>query len=234
MDNKIGIYRITNPNNEIYIGQSVNIERRFKFYQVLNCKAQTKVYTSLLKYGVESHTFDLIHECPVEELNKWERFYQLFYKNAGYLLLNQRIAVEGNLSGYKSEETKQKMRLAKLGTKQSEEHKRNLALARTGLKRSEETKQKMRKPKRYSEKMAAAVKARIGSGRLLRQWNPSTGELIKIATSYWLQKDGFQICNMCKVALQKGKKHKGFIFEYEDKPFVITLNRNYLQYNKTV
>ena len=31
----IGIYKITSPNGKIYIGQSINIDRRFKSYRKL-------------------------------------------------------------------------------------------------------------------------------------------------------------------------------------------------------
>ena len=36
----IGIYKITNPKGKIYIGQSINIENRFKVYKRYNCKGQ--------------------------------------------------------------------------------------------------------------------------------------------------------------------------------------------------
>ena len=48
----IGIYKITSPNNKVYIGQSVDIEKRLKRYKNLNCKKQSKIYNSLNKYGV--------------------------------------------------------------------------------------------------------------------------------------------------------------------------------------
>ena len=36
----IGIYKITSPNDKIYIGQSIDIDRRFIQYQKLKCKKQ--------------------------------------------------------------------------------------------------------------------------------------------------------------------------------------------------
>ena len=32
----IGIYKITSPSNKIYIGQSLDIDRRFKTYKNIN------------------------------------------------------------------------------------------------------------------------------------------------------------------------------------------------------
>ena len=44
---KIGIYKITNLiNGKIYIGQSVNILKRWLSYKKLNCKGQPKLYRS--------------------------------------------------------------------------------------------------------------------------------------------------------------------------------------------
>ena len=45
----IGIYKITNPTNKIYIGQSIDIKKRFNQYKNLQCKGQKALYSSLLK-----------------------------------------------------------------------------------------------------------------------------------------------------------------------------------------
>ena len=75
----VGIYKITNPNNKVYIGQSIDIEKRFKQYKRYSCKAQPKLYNSLNKYGVENHIFEIIKKCNIEELNTKERYYQEKY-----------------------------------------------------------------------------------------------------------------------------------------------------------
>jgi hypothetical protein len=43
----IGIYKITSPLKKIYIGQSINIENRFKGYKKSLKKAQIKLYNSI-------------------------------------------------------------------------------------------------------------------------------------------------------------------------------------------
>jgi group I intron endonuclease len=75
----IGIYKITNPKGRIYIGQSIDIYLRFKYYKYLKCKSQKKMYNSLLKYGFDNHKFDVLEECSVELLNERERYYQEFF-----------------------------------------------------------------------------------------------------------------------------------------------------------
>lgn len=73
-----GIYKITSPTGKIYIGQSVNLKRRFRDYKKLTnkIKNQRKLYRSFLKHGVENHQFDIIEYCSEEELNCSERFWQ--------------------------------------------------------------------------------------------------------------------------------------------------------------
>ena len=66
----IGIYKITSPNNNIYIGQSINIEKRFVQYKKLrSCCNQIKLYNSFVKYGVDNHIFEIIEECNIEFFN---------------------------------------------------------------------------------------------------------------------------------------------------------------------
>lgn len=43
----IGIYKITSPSGKVYIGQSVNIERRFLDYKKSLKNTQIKLYNSI-------------------------------------------------------------------------------------------------------------------------------------------------------------------------------------------
>lgn len=76
----IGIYKITNPNGKIYIGQSININRRFKEYEKLLCKDSKKLYYSFLKYGVENHKFEILEICNIDILEERETYYILNLK----------------------------------------------------------------------------------------------------------------------------------------------------------
>jgi len=77
----IGIYKITNPSGKIYIGQSINVIKRKRQYKNIaqNIKPQIGIYRSLLKYGWNSHIFEIIEECLIEQLNDRERYWQDFY-----------------------------------------------------------------------------------------------------------------------------------------------------------
>lgn len=75
----IGIYKITNPNGRVYIGQSRNIEKRFLRYKYHDCKSQTRLHRSLLKYNFSNHIFEIIEECDITQLNIRERYWQEYY-----------------------------------------------------------------------------------------------------------------------------------------------------------
>lgn len=110
--NKIcGIYKIISPSGKIYIGQSVNIKRRFITYKGLEKSiwGQVKLYNSFLKHGVKNHIFEIIEECEFEKLNIRERYWQDFYGVTGDKGLNC-ILTETNIAPARySEETRAKM-----------------------------------------------------------------------------------------------------------------------------
>lgn len=76
----VGIYKITSPSGRVYIGQSKNIETRKNNYKSISkVKRQPLIERSILKYGWESHVFEVIEECLKEDLNNKERYWQDFY-----------------------------------------------------------------------------------------------------------------------------------------------------------
>ncbi len=114
----IGIYKITSPTKRIYIGQSIDINMRFKYYKYLKCKDQKKIYNSLKKYGYENHILEVIEECEHSELNNRERYWQDFYNvlNGG---LNCVLTSTETLPCIMSEETKQKISKTRIENKSS-------------------------------------------------------------------------------------------------------------------
>ena len=145
----IGIYKITNKlNGKVYIGQSINIEKRWK--QHINDPGYN-IHNAIKKYGKENFSFEVLLECPAEMLNNWERDMIALYdciSPKGYNL------TEGGEGYRRSEETRLKMSEAKKGKHHSEEHKRKISESKKGIHRSEETRLKMsnsRKGKHHSE-----------------------------------------------------------------------------------
>lgn len=80
MSKIIGIYKITSPEGQIYIGQSINILKRWYFYKKLHCKGQVSLYKSFVKHGVDAHKFEIICECEVNDLANLERIFVGLYR----------------------------------------------------------------------------------------------------------------------------------------------------------
>ena len=143
--NIIGIYKIINPKGKIYIGQSIDIERRFKEYKTIQCKQQPKIYYSLKKYGPENHIFETIEECNLEQLNEKELYWKLYYN---CIIEGLNCELYDNGIGPRSEETKQKI---------------SLALQNHHLHYTEDIIQKMKKPKPegFGEKISKALTGKL-------------------------------------------------------------------------
>lgn len=80
-----GIYKVVNPKGRVYIGQSIDVEKRFYDYKILNnVSEQPKLYNSLKHYGARKHIFSLIQECEVDLLDSLERYWQEYYMCVEY------------------------------------------------------------------------------------------------------------------------------------------------------
>lgn len=89
-----GIYKITNKiNGKVYIGQSVNIEQRWKAHRNVPFNPKSRNYDSLLyrairKHGLQNFIFEVLEECEISELNEKEIYYIALYdsndRNKGY------------------------------------------------------------------------------------------------------------------------------------------------------
>ena len=100
----IGIYKITNPTGKIYIGQSVDIEARLLQYKhVSQYSLGRKIKNSIIKYGWENHTHEIIEECFLDQLDDREIFWGDYYNTLGKNGLNLKL---GDGRGKCSDETK--------------------------------------------------------------------------------------------------------------------------------
>lgn len=148
---KIGIYKITSPSNKIYIGQSVDIENRFKEYNRLHCKGQVKLYNSFIKYQVQNHIFEILEICKLEDLNNKERYYQDLYDSASKNGLNCTLTKSDDKSGKQSEETKLKISLINKGKKRTDEVKKKISEKSKGRIVSKDSRIKARINNKYSK-----------------------------------------------------------------------------------
>lgn len=79
-----GIYKYENKiTGEIYIGQSVNIERRHRAHKN---QIVLDIDKAIQQYGIDNFTFSIIEECSIDKLNEREKFWINYYDsyNNGY------------------------------------------------------------------------------------------------------------------------------------------------------
>ena len=86
----IGIYKIQNLiNGKVYIGQSINIERRFHQHKYDDSQ-NSVIHRAIKKYGIENFSFEVIEECNYKDLDEreifWIKYYNSSNKNNGYNL----------------------------------------------------------------------------------------------------------------------------------------------------
>ncbi len=75
----VGIYKITAPDGRVYIGKSINIAGRWQKHRE---DTNGRLNESMLRYGHENHSFDIIHECEEWELRKMEGFFIRLYNSS--------------------------------------------------------------------------------------------------------------------------------------------------------
>lgn len=97
---KCGIYKITNLiNQKCYIGQSIDILRRWRNHKTTSQNSlkeayEYPLYRAFRKYGLENFSFEILEECTQAELDSKESFYIEKYNSIiqGY---NQSLVGQG-------------------------------------------------------------------------------------------------------------------------------------------
>ena len=75
-----GIYKITNSiNNKCYVGQSIDIERRWRDHKKNYLSSNYPLYLAFKKYGLDNFTFEILEECNECELDQKEIYWIDYY-----------------------------------------------------------------------------------------------------------------------------------------------------------
>lgn len=118
------IYSISDENGIVrYIGKSNNPRRRL--YQHINEKSNIHKYNwikSIIKRE-KVPIVNIIDEVPENEWEFWEQYWISQFKSWGFNLLNATDGGEGAINYKHTNESRQKMRVSKLGTKLPEDQK---------------------------------------------------------------------------------------------------------------
>jgi group I intron endonuclease len=168
-----GVYSIISPTGNIYIGSSIDINRRFYMYKIMQCHKQKKLYNSLKKYGYDAHTFSIIKVCEPEDRYKYEREYGVLF-NTVEDGLNCCLPSFGELppiSTKRTPEQIEKMRQINIGRKVSDATREKHRIAAYKRKQTEETKEKVRQI-RLGTKRSDETKRRIseaGKGKISKK-----------------------------------------------------------------
>jgi group I intron endonuclease len=231
------IYKITNPNGRVYIGQTKNFKKRKSYYSA-SMNGQPLLQRSIAKYGYESHSFEVIDECECDinnnSLDELEIYWINEYKS-NHIKYPENLGMNltdggGGRFGYKlTEETKLKISKSNKGKKLTEETKLKISQSHTGKKIPDEVKKKIsnstkgekshlygkEKSPEIKEKLRKANLGKISSKRKkVEAYNYLTGEYIGTYDSFTeCQKELGLHNHITDVILGKYKQYKGYTFK---------------------
>lgn len=88
-DTVCGIYKITNQTNDMcYIGQSVDIAKRWKDHAKcglgIDTPASNKLYKAMQEDGLHNFSWELLQACNRDELDEREKYYIELYQSKEY------------------------------------------------------------------------------------------------------------------------------------------------------
>lgn len=191
MESEVGcVYMITSPSGRIYIGSTKNYKERLRCYKYLKCKAQFKLYNSLVKYGFDNHKIEIVWKGALNERLKYEHLIGIYYEclTEG---LNLRLPGYDDVPQIFNQESRERMSRAQKGKKmppRTKEHTDKIIKASSGRRHSKETKEKIRlsrlgRTNRLGKKHSEESKQKIGAaskGRILTEESRNKMSLTKI------------------------------------------------------
>lgn len=228
-----GIYLITNPLGQIYIGLSEDIEKRWEmYYYACNIKPQKLLHRSIKKFGRDNHKLEVLEICIPDRniLAEREIFWiknknSYYYNNKEFGLNlteggnapnkqnkphskehNEKIGL-GNKGKKHSLETRDKIKKSLLGKKQSKETIEKRILSITG----KVSKLKNRKRPNISQKLKGRPSLRRIKCSLI---NLITGEILEADSITELSKiSGLHFQTIYKIKNQSTKKYKHYKYK---------------------
>lgn len=237
----VGIYKITSPSGRVYIGQSMDIEKRWRGYRNLSCKGQKILYQSFKKYGVENHVFTIVHELPNDVTQEILDVYEILYIEQYQSNLfkfpenNGMNLTEGGFRGTRghkhSEETKEffrQLKLGKKGRKITEETRLKMSISQSNrpiteqFRKSCSDRMKKETPLRLGktntkEHMLKQMRSKVGYDRVIEIYNKQTKILVDTCH---LSPEAERLTGVSKGSIQnnlcgKSKSAGEYIFKYK-------------------
>jgi len=129
------IYKLIFPNNKIYIGQTIDFDRRMNEYKNKsnNKKYNIVVYKAIRKYGWDNVKQEIMFTVPTEFVNELETVmiaeHNATNKKFGYNILE----IGRSTIGFRhSEKTKNRIREQKIGISRSDEIRKKISKSLKG------------------------------------------------------------------------------------------------------
>lgn len=226
----VGIYKITNlVNGKTYIGQSIDIQRRFWEHRCISHESNVHLKNALRKYGKENFKYEVLEECSEEQLDEKERYYISILKpeynvtNGGQdtlrrypEVIKQKISVKSKeqwakmSNEEKAKRIKNNLKGPRKGHTVSEKTRTKLREINTGKTQSLETIEK-RKETIRNKKRSGYVQTNAGHRKKIICLE--TGEIFESVKQASAQLNTSR-SNISKVLKGKQKTVKGYRFEY--------------------
>ena len=221
-----GIYKITNTmNGKCYIGQSVNIEKRWEYYKY-GTKDNTPILYAIRKHGLNNFKFEVVEECSIESINTRERYWIDRINSLSPNGYNLSTGGRKTTWTYRpSAETLKKRSIALTGKKRTEETKRKMSESQKGRKVSPEIVEKIRqanlgkKPWNKGTPMSDNAKKKLSESKTgkpstwrRQQLKRSDGKIFE-SIAIAAEQIGANRATICKHLAGKLKTVHGFTFE---------------------
>lgn len=163
------IYKLTSPNNKIYIGQTINFKNRCRKYKYNEFKRQIKLWNNCVKYKWNPiDTIEIIEVCLIDDLDNREIYWINKCDSFNYGL-NSDLGGKGRRGFKHSDKTKEKLRKINFGKKHTEDTKMKISQASKNI--SEETREKKRnasKGRKHTEETKLMI-GNLNRGRKLTE-----------------------------------------------------------------
>lgn len=226
----IGIYKITNLiNGKTYIGQSIDIQRRFWEHRCVSHESNRHLKYALQKYGKDNFKYEVLEECDESLLDERERYYIAKHKpeynvtNGGQDSLRRypdeikkKISQKAkeqwaNMSNEeKADRIANNLKGPKKGHAVSEETRKKLRDFNIGKKQSSET---IEKRKETMRKKKSAGYVQTNASHRKKIICIETGEIFE-SVKEASESLGIRASNISHVLKGRQKTAKGFRFEY--------------------
>jgi len=140
--NSYKIYKITFPNNKVYIGQTRRSLTQRLYEHKTDKRGDKQVTKAISKYGFDNLKFEILFDSlSLEEANKKEIELIKKHKNNSY-----NITESGGHDRYKDEDYRKKLSLSQKGKPRwTDEDKERIRLSKLGTKQSKESNEIRRK-----------------------------------------------------------------------------------------